>query len=179
MNSVLGVLPFSAFGCWLVIWLVFQMMLLCILIVHTMTMFGINRKYGPVTVDKMDHIYAVGCGLWWVQSWGWAALIVGGYDQVLYQILFFVLFGCFVAGMVAYGKFVFRSNLSTVVAWAHNEDPLGPPTGLLDASASRKPALDAGIVAPGTVNTTPRQPPLPTSQIAAGSMEMDSAMDMS
>ena len=104
-NSVLAVLPSTAYGCYLIVWLTFQMMLLSVLIMHTMLMYGVNKTQGGDAVKKCDHIALVGSTLWWLQSWGWAALMVGGYDNAALYVVVSFLFVLFVVAVILYGKY--------------------------------------------------------------------------
>lgn len=131
MNTVLTVLPSNSYFCWLIVWLICQMVLLCGLIIHTMVMYQCNKHFGERFVTACDKAVTFASVSWWFLSWGLTSLTLEASEETGYLALLIVVLVIYILAVLVVGRMVITSHWAKVSddesAVAPGEPPVAEP----------------------------------------------------
>jgi len=138
MNGVTAALPTSAFGCYIILWLVIQLVILCALVVDTMIMFRFYKqlsdlKSAPIalaTINHYDQIPQTGYPVFFFFSWFWAYVMSQGNKAPLPLIIV-----CMITVILTLGGFLAFAYY--IVFMVH---PKGAPAGVVEEEVTKNAA---------------------------------------
>jgi len=139
-TGLMSQLPTAALKCWLMMWIFYNMVLVCFLIAYTMVLLTINKRQGTSVVERCDFFSKIFCPIGFALSFPMATLGVNDLQAALW-----VLFSLFyVAWMATLSYLVQRDRIHSaqVHSQVHSQVDASPQAAVEAPSAAARQTGD-------------------------------------